>query len=53
MNIDKVSRYISDYLTCALSLTIFNFLFELGLDWVNFLIYSVCLFGVIEVLKRV
>lgn len=52
MNIDKVSRYISDYLTCALSLTIFNFLFELNLDWLNFIVYSVCLFGAIEVLKR-
>ena len=48
MNVDKVAKIISDYLTCVLSLALFTFLFSIPLDWFSFLIYSVFLFGFVK-----
>lgn len=48
MNVDKVAKIISDYLTCVLSLALFTFLFSLPLEWWSFLTYSILLFGFVE-----
>lgn len=48
MNVDKVAKIISDYLTCVLSLALFTFLFSIPLEWWSFLIYSVFLFGFVK-----
>lgn len=53
MNVNKAATLISDFLTCVLSLALFTYFFCIPLDFVEFIIYSISLFGLIEVLKRI
>jgi hypothetical protein len=53
MNMDKAATLLCDYITCVLSLALFTFVFSIPLDAIGFLIYSLSLFGIIEVVKRI
>lgn len=48
MNVDKVAKIISDYLTCVLSLALFIFLFSIPMDVWSFIFYSILLYGFIK-----
>ena len=56
MNMNKAATILNlfcDYMTCVLSLALFIFLFSIPLEFTQFIIYSISLFGLIEVVKRI
>jgi len=52
MTEEKLARYISDYLTCAFSLLVFKFLFNISIGIIEYFVYTIVLFLSIEGLKR-